>query len=99
MYHISQMAEDKRLLATQFFTVRFWFETLGDNQHEWRGRVQYIESGEVIYFREWQELFKFIRDHLDGAAQSKQKNTHQEDSNVDKENFTDHGSSFQAWAR
>ena len=89
------MAEDKRLLITQFFTVRFWFETLGDNQHEWRGRVQYIESGEVIYFREWQELLMFFRDHLDGAVQSNKKNTHQEDSNVDDDYFSDHGSLFQ----
>lgn len=37
---------------TQLFTVRFWLETLGDEQHEWRGRAQYIESGEVIYFRD-----------------------------------------------
>ena len=89
------MAEDKRLLVTQFFTVRFRFETLGDNQHEWRGRVHYIESGEVIYFREWQELLMFFRDHLDGAVQSNPKNTHQEDSNVDDEYFSDHGSLFQ----
>lgn len=67
--YTGQMAEEKRLLATQLFTVRFWLEALGDDRHEWRGRAQHIESGEVIYFRDWHQLLRFCRDNLDRAIQ------------------------------
>jgi hypothetical protein len=38
------------------FTVRVWQEDLGQGHLEWRGKVQHVMSGEVFYFREWQDL-------------------------------------------
>jgi hypothetical protein len=33
-----------------------WQEDLGHGHLEWRGKVQHVMSGEVFYFREWQDL-------------------------------------------
>ena len=41
---------------SQLFTVRVWREELADEQHEWRGKVQHVNSGEAFYFRRWSEL-------------------------------------------
>lgn len=38
------------------FTVRVWPEELAEDQREWRGKVQHINSGEAFYFRKWSEL-------------------------------------------
>lgn len=38
------------------FTVRLWAEEIDVEHIEWRGRVQYILTGEVHYFRSWQQL-------------------------------------------
>lgn len=45
---------------SHFFSVRVWREDLGENQHEWRGRVQHIASGEAFYFRQWSELVSLL---------------------------------------
>lgn len=67
MLHYRQMAEEKQSLTTQLFTVRFWLEELGADRREWRGRAQHIESGEAIYFRDWQALSQFFHDNLNRA--------------------------------
>jgi hypothetical protein len=41
---------------SHFFTVRVWQEELGNDQTEWRGKVQHVHTGEVRYFREWPTL-------------------------------------------
>ena len=41
---------------SHLFTVRLWPKELGEEQVEWRGKVQHVLSGEAHYFREWQEL-------------------------------------------
>jgi hypothetical protein len=46
------------------FTVRVWREDLGGGQHEWRGKVQHVTSGEARYFRTWSALRAFLRDML-----------------------------------
>ncbi len=33
-----------------------WREELGEGQSEWRGKVQHVQSGEVLYFRQWSAL-------------------------------------------
>jgi len=41
---------------SELFTVRLWREELGDNQAEWRGKVQHVQGGEAFYFRDWSML-------------------------------------------
>lgn len=38
------------------FTVRVWWEDLGQGQHEWRGVVKLVTSGEEHFFRDWVTL-------------------------------------------
>jgi hypothetical protein len=47
--------------SSHLFTLRMWLEDLGDGQLDWRGKVQHVNSGEVIYFRNWQTLEDFIQ--------------------------------------
>jgi hypothetical protein len=63
--------EDTDLPAqvSQLFTLRFWSEDLGNGQFDWRGKVQHINKGEVIYFREWLVLEAFIEKFLQSADQ------------------------------
>ncbi len=42
--------------GSHLFTVRVWQEDLGNDQLEWRGKVQHVHSGEALYFREWTML-------------------------------------------
>jgi hypothetical protein len=46
----------ERVRRSELFTVRLWREDLGDNQTEWRGKVQHVQGGEAFYFREWSML-------------------------------------------
>ena len=48
--------QDPHSPRSQLFSVRVWREELAENQHEWRGKVQHVASGEVYYFRQWSEL-------------------------------------------
>lgn len=48
--------ERDRERRSELFTVRLWQEELGDNQFEWRGKVQHVQKGEAFYFREWSML-------------------------------------------
>jgi hypothetical protein len=41
---------------SHLFTVRMWQEELGEGQSEWRGKLQHVQSGEVLYFRQWSAL-------------------------------------------
>ena len=45
---------------SHLFTVRVWREELAENQHEWRGRVQHIITGEAYYFRGWPEMVSLL---------------------------------------
>ena len=38
------------------FTVRIWWEDLGQGQREWRGVVKLVTSGEEHFFRDWTTL-------------------------------------------
>ena len=45
---------------SHLFTVRVWQEDVGQNQMEWRGKVQLITDGNVRYFRGWEELVPLL---------------------------------------
>jgi len=45
---------------SHLFTVRVWEEQVGDDQTEWRGKVQLVTSGEVRYFRQWAALVPLL---------------------------------------
>jgi hypothetical protein len=47
---------------TNLFTVRLWYEHLGENVSEWRGRVEHVPSKEARYFREWSTLIAFLQE-------------------------------------
>lgn len=43
-----------------------WQEELGEGQSEWRGKVQHVQSGEVLYFRQWSALIASLEKMLAG---------------------------------
>jgi len=45
---------------THLFILRLWLEDLGSGQTDWRGKVQYVNSGEVRYFRDWPTVEAFV---------------------------------------
>ena len=45
---------------SHLFTVRVWQEEVGQNQMEWRGKVQLITDGNVRYFRGWEALVPLL---------------------------------------
>src|SRR5260221_10407936 len=38
-------------LRSYLFTVRVWQEEIGTDQVEWRGKMQFVNNGDVRYFR------------------------------------------------
>lgn len=59
MAHIGEV-DRSMMQRSHLFMLRLWFEDLGDGQTDWRGKVQYVNSGEVCYFRDWQTLEAFM---------------------------------------
>ena len=57
-------------ITSHLFTVRVWREELGADHAEWRGKVQYVLSGEARYFREWGDLIAFVREQVGDQAAS-----------------------------
>jgi hypothetical protein len=49
---------------TQLFTVRLWVEEIESNHSEWRGKVQRIPGGEMLYFRDWETMKTFLLSNL-----------------------------------
>jgi hypothetical protein len=52
--------------ASQLFTIRVWQEAADSTEPEWRGRLQHVPSGEVLYFRSWDMLVRHIVSMLPG---------------------------------
>ncbi len=48
---------------SELFTVRLWRERLNDHW-EWRGKVQYVATGETHYFRDWAVLTAALQEML-----------------------------------
>jgi hypothetical protein len=45
---------------SQLFTVRLWVEEGESHGSEWRGKVQRIPGGEMLYFRDWEAMKAFL---------------------------------------
>lgn len=58
------------LAKARLFTLRVWLVRKDKKAAEWRARLQDTQSGEVLYFKDWQALTK----HIEGVLQ-KQINT------------------------
>lgn len=50
------MQESTRSPPTVLFTLRLWQEALGNERCEWRGEIKNLSTGEVRYFRTWDEI-------------------------------------------
>ncbi len=46
---------------SHLFALRVWEESLGEGNTEWRGRVQEVNSGETLFFRDWPGLIATLR--------------------------------------
>ena len=59
------------LVHSHLFVLRMWQENLGQDQLEWRGKVQHVTSGEAHYFRDWSGLIaclqQIIGNQLEGT--------------------------------
>ena len=55
------MDMERQYHHSHLFTVRLWWEELGNDQAEWRGKVQDVTSGEARYFRDWPTLIAFLQ--------------------------------------
>ena len=53
--------------ATRLFTLRIWQEEAGEEQVEWRGKVQALPDGEAYYFRDWPGLILHLQAMLDAG--------------------------------
>jgi hypothetical protein len=49
---------------SHLFVLRIWFEDLGKGKSDWRGKIQYIDNGEMKYFRDWPTLQAFLENHI-----------------------------------
>ena len=58
------MKDVSRSPPTNLFTLRLWQEPLGDNRSEWRGEVKHLFTGEVRYFRHWEEISALVPEML-----------------------------------
>ena len=52
----------------RLFTVRLWQEETGEDQAEWRGKVQALPGGEAYYFRDWSGLIGRLETMLAGES-------------------------------
>lgn len=69
MSDTSVRGRDQFSSRPQLFMVRVWLESLGDGQTEWRGKVQWVATGEAQYFRDWETLIRCLREWLSRAEQ------------------------------
>ncbi|MBX3059053.1 MAG: hypothetical protein KF770_21505 [Anaerolineae bacterium] len=52
------------------FVIRIWAQEIEYGRTEWRGRVQYVPTGEVHYFREWPDMLAIVQRMLPGEGGS-----------------------------
>jgi hypothetical protein len=50
------------------FTLRLWQEPLGQDEFEWRGRVQSVVGGDTLFFRDWSGLVATLQRLVATAA-------------------------------
>ncbi len=51
------------LANTELFTLRLWNAPAG-KKIEWRGRLQFVRTGQVRYFRDWETLIACLEEML-----------------------------------
>lgn len=61
------MEELSRSPPAIIFTLRLWQEPLGHGRNEWRGEVKNVYTGEVRYFRRWEEIAELLPAMLEGG--------------------------------
>ncbi len=59
------MQEISRAPPSALFTLRLWREELDSQRSEWRGEVKNLATGEVRYFRRWEEIADLVQRMLD----------------------------------
>ena len=52
------------LAKARLYTLRVWVVRKDSETAEWRARLQDTQSGEVIYFRNWQEFVEHMQNTL-----------------------------------
>lgn len=62
------MSEKSEGSPSVLFTLRFWYESLGEERGEWRGEVKNLDSGETRYFRQWDEIADLLPEMLVGSV-------------------------------
>ncbi len=55
---------------SHLFVIRIWAQEIEHGRTEWRGRVQYVPTGEVHYFREWPAMLALVQRMLPGSGES-----------------------------
>jgi hypothetical protein len=50
-----------------------WPEEVDDGQIEWRGKVQHVTSGDVLYFRDWEAMMAFLLGILDSSRSDRKQ--------------------------
>ena len=58
------MKDVSRLSPTNLFVLRLWQEPLDEQRSEWRGEIKNVSSGEVRYFRTWEEIASLVPEML-----------------------------------
>ena len=62
------------LAKARLYTLRVWVVRTDSETAEWRARLQDTQSGEVLYFRNWQEFVA----HMQNALQDQTLNIRSE---------------------
>ena len=55
------MKRAARSPPTVILTLRLWHEPVGPDQGEWRGEIKNLSTGEIRYFRRWDEIATLAR--------------------------------------
>ncbi|GIK56743.1 MAG: hypothetical protein HND44_19040 [Chloroflexi bacterium] len=55
---------------SHLFVIRIWAQEIEHGRTEWRGRVQYVPTGEVHYFREWPAMLALVQRMLPGSGEA-----------------------------
>jgi hypothetical protein len=56
---------------SSLFTMRFWVEDMGRGQSDWRAKVQHVNTGEVVYCKDWQTLQSFVERSMSKGTQTR----------------------------
>lgn len=52
------------LANARLYTLRVWVVRKENEITQWRARLQDTQSGEVLYFRDWQEFVQHMQNSL-----------------------------------